>query len=163
MKSVILLGTTVGTTWRHELIKRLVACGVTRECIINPHLPHGVRWTSAHMEAEREVKHDPDTLVLIYVCPAAVSDTKLDAVAARDKFEWLGPTSMKEIGQYGWSTPERTAIVLDYELFTEGRRPRKVLMGFEAELIEDFGEDGPPYFKTLAAAEGWIVQQLVVQ
>lgn len=160
MERVILLGTTTGTTWRQELIERLVKRGVPAERIINPHLPPGVRWTPAHMQEERAAKRDPDTIVFIYVCPAVVDDTKLDSVAAADKAEWLGPASMKEIGQYGWSAPERTAIVLDYPLFTDGKRPRKVLVGFEAEFLEDFGPDGPPYFRTMAAAEDWLVQQL---
>ncbi|HKX72951.1 MAG TPA: hypothetical protein VJM32_02990 [Candidatus Saccharimonadales bacterium] len=160
MERVILLGTAAGTGWRAEMIGRLVARGVALEKIVNPHLPPGIRWTPAHMKEEQRVKRDPQTIIFIYVCPAVVDVTKLDSVSAADKAEWLGPASMKEIGQYGWGAPQRTAIVLDYESFVDGGRPRKVLLGFVDEMNEDFEGSGPPYFATQAEAEDWIVGQL---
>lgn len=159
MKRVFLGGTTTGTTWRQDLIERLIARGVRPDQIFNPHLPHGVHWTPDHMKAERACKDDPETIVLILICPAVVDDTKLDSVSAANKAEWLGPTSMFEIGKFAYSRPERTAIVLQYELFTDGKRPRKVLMGLATELREDY--DGmAPYFESLADAEDWIVELL---
>jgi hypothetical protein len=151
MKRVFLGGTTTRTKWREELIARLEARGVRSDQIINPYLPHGVPYTPAHMKAERRVKNDPSTIVLIYICPA---------VTTPDKAERLGPISMKEIGQYGWSQPHRTAVVLASDQFTAGRRPRKVLEDLANELTESFGAEGPPYFSSLSEAEDWIVAQL---
>ena len=159
MKRVFLGGTTAGTTWRKELIERLTSRGVLPEQIVNPHLPPGVRWTPDHARLERDAKADPDTIVLIVICPAVVDDTKLDSVSAANQAEWLGPTSMFEIGKFAYSQPERTAIVLQYELFTEGGRPRKVLTNLATELNEDYSGK-PPFFATLAEAERWIVEQL---
>lgn len=160
MKRLFLAGTTTGTTWRAELIERLTERGVHPDQIVNPHLPRGVRYTPEHMAAERACKADPEVIVLILICPAVVDDTKLDSVAAADKSEWLGPISMFEIGKFAYSRTDRTAVVLEYEKFTEGKRPRKVLVGLSTELNEDFG-DGPPFFTSLASAEDWIVGQLV--
>lgn len=159
MNRVFLGGTTTGTTWRTELIERLIARGVREDQIVNPHLPAGVHWTPEHMLLERACKDDPDTIVLMVVCPAVVEDPTLDAAFAAYKRESLGPTSMYEVGKFAYSQPGRTAIVLQYELFTDGGRPRKVLKGLATELSEDF--DGqPPFFATLADAEDWIVKQL---
>lgn len=157
MKRVFLGGTTTGTTWRQELIERLVARGVRPDQIFNPHLPHGVSWTPAHMRMERECKADPNTIVLILICPAITEGTKPST--AIDKTEWLGPTSMFEVGKFAYSQPKRTAVVLQSELFRKGGRPRKVLEGLATELREDYS-GRPPYFASLDKAEDWIVRQL---
>lgn len=159
MERVFLAGTTTGTTWRAALIARLMARGVRPEQVINPHLPRGIDYTQAHMLAEHAYKQDPYTIILIFICPAVVEDPKLDPVAAREKGEWLGPISMFEIGKFAYSQPHRTGVVLDYQSFTEGRRPRKVLEGLACELCEDYGGQ-QPYFPSLAEAEDWIVSQL---
>ncbi len=160
MQRVFLGGTTTGTTWRQELSERLIARGVRPDQIFNPHLPPGVRWTPRHMELERSCKDDPETIVLILICPAVVDSTKLDAVSAASKAEWLGPTSMYEIGKFAYSQGHRTAIVLEYQQFAEGGRPRKVLQGLTTEIREDFGGE-PPFFASRLDAEDWIVKQLV--
>jgi len=160
MKRVFLGGTTTGTIWRQELTERLIARGVHPDQIVNPHLPPGVRWTQAHMQIERSCKDDPETIVLILIQPAVVEGTKLDAVSAANKAEWLGPTSMFEIGKFAYSHPGRAAIVLEFELFAEGQRPRKVLEGLARELREDYN-GRPPYFASRLDAENWIVEQLM--
>lgn len=160
MERVFLAGTTTGTTWRSEVIERLLARGVREDQIVNPHLPRGVHYTAEHMQFERECKRDPHTIVLIFVCPAVVEDAQLDAESLRRKREMLGPISMFEIGKFAYSQPHRTAIVLDSQSFQEGARPRKVMEGLSYEVWEDFGGN-PPYFPSLAAAEDWIVSQLV--
>jgi hypothetical protein len=151
MRRVFLGGTTTGTTWRLELIKRLVARGVREDQIINPHLPAGVSWTPEHMRVERKHKDDLNTIVLIVLCPAVVDDPS--------RRELLGPTSMFEVGRFAYSAPGRTAIVLQPDLFKKGGRSREVLEGLITELRKDFG-GRPPYFATLEAAEDWLVKQL---
>jgi hypothetical protein len=159
MERVILLGTTAGTTWRRELIPRLVARGIRPDQIINPHLPRGVHYTPEHMKQERIWKDDPATLILIYICPAVLRDPPLDAEAAREKRERLGPITMYEIGKYGASQSHRTGVVLDFDHFTAGERPRKVLEGLARELREDHSGQ-PPYLADLVAGEDWIVSRL---
>jgi hypothetical protein len=151
MERVFLGGTTAGTTWRVGLIDRLQARGVRTEQIFNPHLPKGVPYTLEFMEEETRVKNDPNTIVLMHICPANKNP---------DTNELLGPISMYEIGRYGWTQPHRTAIVLGHELFTKSRS-KKVLQGIAAEFSNVFGTDNPPYFSSLPAAENWIVSQLV--
>jgi len=150
MKRVFLGGTTASTTWRVGLIERLVARGVSRDQIINPHLAPGVSWTPKHMEEEDRHKNDLNTIVLIVIQPAGGEDAS--------RAELLGPTSMYEIGRYAHPQPRRTAVVLQSELFTSGKRSRKVLEGLAAKLRKEF--KGPPYFASLRAAEDWIVAQL---
>ncbi|MGF7229253.1 MAG: hypothetical protein ACQR33_04700 [Candidatus Saccharibacteria bacterium] len=158
MRRVFLAGTTTGTTWRAELTERLIARGVQQGQIVNPHLPRGVKYTSEHMRLERECKQDPHTIVLIFICPAVV-DAKPHPVPAAYREELLGPISMFEIGKFAYSQPERTAVVLDSESFTQGNRPRSVLEGLALEISQDF--DGqPPFFASLTHAEDWLVAQL---
>jgi hypothetical protein len=159
MKRVFLGGTTTQTTWRKELIARLIQRGVDPDQIINPHLPHGVPYTPEHMVAERTYKADQNTIVLIYLCPAVIDTSSLDAVAALDKRERLGPISMFEVGKFAYSQPHRTAVVLDYQLFQEGGRAREVLIGLARELYEDFN-GYPPYFSSPDRCEDWLVEML---
>jgi hypothetical protein len=159
LKRVFLAGTTTGTTWRAELIERLVARGVHPDKIVNPHLPAGVHYTREHREAERACKHDPDTIVLVYICPAVVEDPTLDEETAAFKRELLGPISIWESCKFSYTQPHRTAVVFGISLFRPRKRPRGNLEDFARDLIEDFG-GGPPYFATLAEAEDWIVTQL---
>lgn len=134
MERVILCGTTTGTTWRLETTGRLVMRNVAPGRIYNPHLPKGVKYTPRHMEIEGEVKNDPSTIVLVHICPAVMEDPELDDATRLLKSELIGPISAQEIWQYGWSEPERTAIVLASDLFTPGRRPRQVLEGWERQV-----------------------------
>lgn len=163
MERVFLAGTTTGTTWREELTERLVARGVEPGQIINPQLPPGVRYTVEHMAIEHRAKADPQTIVLIVVCPAKVDDTKLDSVSAANARDWLGPMTMYEVGKFANAYPDRTAVVLEWDAFTDGGRPRKILKGLSAELAGDFGMDCPPVFSTLQAAEDWIASRLTAK
>lgn len=160
MKRVFLAGTTAGTTWRAELIERLLQRGVLPEQIFNPHLPKGVRWTE-HMQLEEDCQNDPETIILIFVCPAVVSQAKLDQNPGINKAEMLGPMSMVEIGRFGFAEPERTAVVLDSDSFTAGRRPREVLEGLKTKLRKRHADGAPQScYETLAEAEDWIVSVL---
>ena len=159
MKRVFLAGTTTGTTWRQTVTEQLLTRGVAPEQIFNPHLPKGVSYTPEHMELERTVKRDSETIVLIYVCPAVMDEENLSPEVIRDKTERLGPISMFEIGKFAYAQPHRTAVVLDSEQFTPSKRPRKVLEGLAQELREDF-HGQQPYFASLPEAISWIADQL---
>ncbi len=160
MRQVFLGGTTSGTTWRAELIERLVKRGVKPEQIINPHLPPGEPWTQWDQQREEDQKRDPNTIVLIYVCPL-VAESRPDEHpdVTQYKSQLLGPTSMFEIGKYAYSHPERTAVVLDLAKFDEASRARKVLTGIARELSLDF-HGRQPYFRSLEEAEEWLMYQL---
>lgn len=147
MQRVFLGGTTAGTTWRQELIERLVARGVREEDqIVNPHLPKGVRYTTEHKFAERACKDDPGTIVLIHVC--------------KGSGDVIGAISMFETAKYAYGHGYRTAIVFDPSGFDKDSRSYRTLEGLRDELRSDFfGME--PYFDTLAKAEDWIVEQLV--
>lgn len=159
---VFLAGTTTNTTWREGVIRRLTARGVPNDMIYNPHLPKGVSYSVKHMLEEEAVQRqkDPATIILIYICPAVVDDNGIHPAMAQLRRETLGPISMAEVGRYGWAEPQRTAIVFETNAFPQDCRAQKVLNKLTRQLLEDF--QGPqPYFYTLAAAEDWIVTQLL--
>jgi hypothetical protein len=160
MERVFLGGTTTNTTWRQDLIERLMRRGIRSEQIINPHLPKGVKYTHEHMLAERAYKNDPNTIVLIHICRAVLDSKGADEAIIADKEERLGPISMFEIGKYAYSQPHRTAIVLDFASFTEGGRSRRVLEGLARELYDDFSGN-PPYFSSIDIAEEWVASMLL--
>lgn len=151
MKRIFLGGAATGTVWREATISRLISLGVSPDAIVNPHLPPGVHYTPGHKRWERSIKNDPDTIVLIYICRAAVVD--------QSRAELIGPISMYEIGRYAYSAPERTAVVLDYGTFSEGGRSRRNLEGIDEELRLAFN-DKQPYFPTLALATEWAASEL---
>jgi hypothetical protein len=156
---VILCGTTAGTTWRTTMIEHLIRRGVRPDQIVNPHLPPGVKYTPEHQLAERQCKAHSGTLVLVYICPATITQAGLSPEEAAYRSELLGPTSMFEIGKFAYSQPHRTGVVFDVRLFRR-KRPLLVVEGLARELREDFGGQ-PPYLPSLDAAEEWIVSQLL--
>lgn len=157
-RRVLLLGTTAGTTWRKELTAELIGRGVHESQIIDTH--HSGRYDKSQRELERRAKRDSHTLALVYVCPAAPRDDGPSPDLAAFKRELLGPITMFEMGKMAYWQPWRLGIVLDYQQFTDGKRPQKVLQAISAELHEDFG-GGMPNLHNLGMAADWIVRRLV--
>src|SRR5687767_6108231 len=134
------------------MIDRLTDRGLDAAKIHNPHLPKGVPYDMAARRAESRLIQQPDTLVVIHVCPSPKYPL--------DK-QLLGANTMKEIGRYGWSRPERTGIVLDVEGFSEARRLQLDLQMLAEELAETFGDDGP-LKRDFAHLDDWVMEQFAL-
>lgn len=145
LERVFLGGTTAGTTWRQEVIAKLLARGVTEEQIFNPHLPKGTPYTQGRKDEERRVKDDPTTLVLIHIC--------------KGRGDIIGAISTFEMGKHAYRDECRTIIVVDSSGFESGSRSQRTLEGLDKELQDDFSGQ-PPYAATLDEAIDWIVEQL---
>jgi hypothetical protein len=160
LEQVMLLGTTKGTTWRARLIDELVSRGVDPSRIINPHLPGG-GWTAEHAEAERLAKADPSVMLVIYVTPAVIDQSKYDAATAADLAERVGPMTMFEAGLYAGTQPDRTAVLFDIEAFAEGKRPRKVLSYIRDEIRSLTSDPtASPYMASWEQLVDWVAEEL---
>lgn len=153
---VILLGTTAGTTWRQTLIETLVANGVRKDQIINPHLPKGQSYGPANMAAERNAKRNPRMLIVVYVCPAVLEQGSGNHEMDEYRKQMVGPISMFEVGKMAYAASHRTGIVLAHDLFTRGKRLKAVA----DEISGDFGGE-PPFFADLDSVASWVVRRLV--
>jgi hypothetical protein len=159
MKRVILRGTTTGTMWQQEFIGDLLRAGVRGEQIFYPHLSHGVRYTDEHKKREIAYKNDPETLIVVYICPAIIPPGETDPIDRAIRTERIDAIAIYEAARYAYSAPQRTAVVFDYKKFTAHGPSYRILEDLTNELFDTFNGQ-PPYFPGLNAVKRWVISQL---